>query len=216
MAGLNRRERDLLLRKTDILKAAERIFALKGYDKATIKDIARRAQYAPGTVYLYFKDKWALYFSLFEERMEDLLTLIREEIVSAKDAREKLEIFLEKELGFFKENQAFFQIFISANKGSRLAINYNISVSQVAVEYSNLTRSLIETARQEGIIRSDLDSSQAADILHSIFTSIIIGWFLKAKQQEPQDPKETARFILNIFLNGIGQKTKDASILSRS
>lgn len=63
MAAFNRKERDLLLRKTDILKAAERVFALKGYDKATIQDIAKEAEYAPGTLYLYFKDKWSLFLT---------------------------------------------------------------------------------------------------------------------------------------------------------
>ncbi|MFA5411620.1 MAG: TetR/AcrR family transcriptional regulator [Candidatus Omnitrophota bacterium] len=208
MAGLNRKERDLLLRKTDILKAAERIFALKGYDKARIQDIAKEAQYAAGTVYLYFKDKRALYFSLFEGKMKDFLSLIKKEIVSANDASEKLEIFLKKELEFFKENRAFFQIFISENKASRLAIDYKISNSRVSIEYSNLTRSLIKMAQQQGIVRSDLDPNQIAGILHSISTSIIIGWFLKSRHLEPQDPKETARFILNIFLDGIGQKTE--------
>lgn len=143
-----------------------------------------------------------LYFSLFESKMEDLLALVKKEITLASDAREKLEIFLEKELGFFKENQAFFQIFVSENKGSKLAINYKISGSRVACEYSNLTHSLIEAAQQQGIIRKDFSSNQITGIFKSIFTSIIVGR-LREKSQWPDDSKETSKFIVNIFLNGV-------------
>jgi len=57
MSALSRKERDRRLRQEDILKTAEHIFAIKGYHEASIQDIAKEAQYAVGTVYLYFKTK---------------------------------------------------------------------------------------------------------------------------------------------------------------
>ncbi len=110
---LSRKERDRQLRRSDILKAAEHIFALKGYYKATIRDIAKEAQYATGTVYLHFKDKDALYFALLEEKMKSLLSTIEGKIKQTKDAREKLEIFVQEGLGFFEKNQDFLRLFIS-------------------------------------------------------------------------------------------------------
>ncbi len=109
---LSRRERDRLLRKADILRAAEHVFALKGYYEATMHDIAKEAQYATGTVYLYFKDKDALYLSLVEEKYKDLLSILRQETSKAKTAREKIEIFVYEKLSFFERNQNFFRIFV--------------------------------------------------------------------------------------------------------
>ena len=74
----NRKERDRQLRRTDILRASEHVFAQKGYDNATMQDIAKEAQYATGTVYLYFKDKEALYFSLLEEKIFCMMSATRE------------------------------------------------------------------------------------------------------------------------------------------
>ncbi len=68
-ALLGRKERYRFLRKTDIIRAAEHVFALKGFHKATIQDIARQAQYATGTVYLYFEDKNSLYFFIDRLRL---------------------------------------------------------------------------------------------------------------------------------------------------
>jgi len=54
------------LRRTQILVASIRVFAEKGYHRATTKDIARAAGVAEGTIYLYFKNKSELLIALME------------------------------------------------------------------------------------------------------------------------------------------------------
>ena len=54
------------LRKKQILEAATRVFAEKGYHRATTKEIARAAEIAEGTIYLYFKNKSELLIALLE------------------------------------------------------------------------------------------------------------------------------------------------------
>ena len=54
------------LRRTQILEASIRVFAEKGYHRATTKDIARAAGVAEGTIYLYFKNKSELLIALME------------------------------------------------------------------------------------------------------------------------------------------------------
>jgi len=54
------------LRRTQILEASIRVFAEKGYHRATTKDIARAAGVAEGTIYLYFKNKSELLIALLE------------------------------------------------------------------------------------------------------------------------------------------------------
>jgi TetR/AcrR family fatty acid metabolism transcriptional regulator len=59
-------------RKNQILDAAARVFASKGFHAATIKDVARDAGIADGTIYNYFDNKTALLFAIFE-RMRDTM-----------------------------------------------------------------------------------------------------------------------------------------------
>jgi len=54
------------LRRKQILEAATRVFAEKGYNRATTKDIARAAGMAEGTLYLYFENKSELLIALME------------------------------------------------------------------------------------------------------------------------------------------------------
>jgi len=44
-------------RRGQILRAAAKVFAEKGYQRATVKEIAVRAEISPGTIYLYFDSK---------------------------------------------------------------------------------------------------------------------------------------------------------------
>jgi len=55
-------------RSEQIIDAALRVFARKGFTKATNKDIAREAGITPGLIYYYFESKEALFRALVESR----------------------------------------------------------------------------------------------------------------------------------------------------
>jgi AcrR family transcriptional regulator len=57
-------------RRNQILDAATQVFAEKGFHRATIKDIARVAGIADGTVYNYFENKTALMLGIFDRLNE--------------------------------------------------------------------------------------------------------------------------------------------------
>lgn len=53
-------------RRVQILDAATRVFAARGFHGATIRDIARDAGIADGTIYLYFPNKVALLLGILD------------------------------------------------------------------------------------------------------------------------------------------------------
>src|SRR5713101_5630828 len=57
-------------RRTQILDAATRVFATKGFNRATIRDVSRDAGVADGTIYNYFANKTDLLFGLLD-RLND-------------------------------------------------------------------------------------------------------------------------------------------------
>lgn len=59
-----RKEREKERRRQQIIIAAKRVFSEKGFNKATMEDIAKEAELSPGTLYLYFKNKEELNASL--------------------------------------------------------------------------------------------------------------------------------------------------------
>ncbi len=73
MGTTERRQREANLRRRSILKAARKVFWKHGYDNATMPQIAKVAELAPGTLYLYFSSKDALYIELLGEGYSLLL-----------------------------------------------------------------------------------------------------------------------------------------------
>lgn len=64
MGVTNRKERERERRAALILDAAEAVFKEKGFESATMDDIAARADYSKGTLYLYFRSKDEIWVAL--------------------------------------------------------------------------------------------------------------------------------------------------------
>jgi AcrR family transcriptional regulator len=64
------RERLVAVRRDHILDAATQVFAAKGFEAATIREIARVAGVADGTIYTYFKNKAALLLAILDRLNE--------------------------------------------------------------------------------------------------------------------------------------------------
>jgi TetR/AcrR family transcriptional regulator len=65
MNDLNaRREEEKERRREEILDAAELVFSEKGFDAATMDQVARKARVSRALVYVYFKDKTALHLAI--------------------------------------------------------------------------------------------------------------------------------------------------------
>jgi len=203
MAILNRKERDRQLRRSDIFKAAEHVFALKGYHKATIRDIAKEAQYGTGTVYLHFKNKDTLYFALLEEKLKCLLALIKEKVGQVKDAKKKLEIFIQESLVFFEKNQDFFQIFVS--EGSESYIETRFLKSSIGLQLQEYTESLLKEAQGQGVVNSNFDPEQISNVFESILKTITLKWLQKKKRKE-ESLVGLFDTILRLFLYGAASK----------
>ena len=204
-AHLSRKERDKQLRKADIMQAAERVFALKGYHNAAMQDIAREAQYATGTVYLYFKDKEMLYFSLLEEKIRSLTATLKENTAQVADAEDKLRIFVQESLNSFEKNQDFFRIFFSERSKGQILKEGKISKSSVMSEHKEFVEELISLGQKQKVVRNDFSAKQIADIFGSIFMTVIFDW-LKVGPKDDKKLKDMAGFILDIFLSGAGKK----------
>src|SRR5688500_19682632 len=73
-----------------IIDAAVRIFARKGYYHSRVSDIAREAGMAAGTIYLYFKTKDDILVTLFRDKMGQFVSSARKAVADEPDAVAKL------------------------------------------------------------------------------------------------------------------------------
>jgi AcrR family transcriptional regulator len=67
-----RRQEERDRRRTEIVDAADAVYAESGWDAVTMDQVARRARLSRALVYVYFKDKADLHLALVERALEEL------------------------------------------------------------------------------------------------------------------------------------------------
>ena len=88
------RKVDAAARRQAILDAALTVFAERGYEAARLDDMAARAGVAKGTLYLYFKDKEALFEALVRGAVSPMLGQVGEATLAPNmKASDILELF---------------------------------------------------------------------------------------------------------------------------
>lgn len=96
-------------RRTQILNAATRVFAEKGFHRATIKDIARAAGIADGTIYTYFKSKTEVLLGILDRLNETNEREFHFAEVYSQDLRSFFTAYVRHRLTLVWENTEVFQ-----------------------------------------------------------------------------------------------------------
>jgi TetR/AcrR family transcriptional regulator, fatty acid metabolism regulator protein len=194
-----RRERERRQRREDILRAAEEIFAAHGFHAASIEQISKAAEYATGTVYLYFRDKEALYLELFEEKIRELSELIRKQTDGVKDPVEALHRLVEARMDFFERNRAFFRIY--AREGmNRYESRHDrwTEIVRLYEEYLDFLAGIIRSGQRRGLFRKG-DVHQFAVALSGMMIQLTRD---QLQSQVERPLTDLAPFVLELFLQG--------------
>src|SRR5436189_3608188 len=181
-----------------ILRAATRVFARNGYFNSKVADIARAAEVADGTVYLYFKSKEEILHSIFDQNMAEAIASGRELIEALADPREKLrriaKLHLER-LGADRDLAVVFQIEL---RGSTKFME-EFSAAGFA-EYLGLLRKIIEEGQRSRLFRKDLNAKVVAKILFGALDEMATNWII-SKRSYKLEPM--ADVVMDVFLSGV-------------
>lgn len=90
MSIADRKEREREQRRTEITNAAEKLFFAMGYDNVTMDDIAKEVELNKATLYLYFKDKESLFFTVVLRGVAIQSALVKEREKKAGTGFEKV------------------------------------------------------------------------------------------------------------------------------
>ncbi len=110
MGTQERRAREKELRRRQILDAARKLFWKNGYTATTMPDIARAAELAPGTLYLYFPGKGALYTELLVEGYDQLIPRLESRIDPAAPPHNQAESLIDAFFDFARDCPEVFNI----------------------------------------------------------------------------------------------------------
>ncbi len=206
MRAIGRRERERLIHRTEILRAAERLFAAKGFFQTAMSEIARAAEFGTGTLYKYFKSKEDLFFTLIDEKTDEIYRLVKTELSRKTSIIDRLRKTLILELTFIERNRDFFRIYTTESSRYEWSLKEDCGkkIHDKMVSYiQHLARVL-----KEGMKTGELKSMNPLDLAHAfegIVHSFIFEWMISPKSYPLVSKAET---ILEIFLRGAEKRER--------
>lgn len=200
---ISRKEREFLAHREEILSAAEKVFAAKGFFPTTMSDIARRAEFGTGTLYKYFKSKEELYFTLIDEKVEEINRLVKTELSQKNSAVERIKKVLRLQFEFIERNRDFFRIYISERSRFEWTVKDDLGkgLHEKMVSYIDILSEVIRQGIKKGEFRS-MDPRDLAHAFVGIVNSFVFEWLIS---REPYPLVSKLDAVLEIFLGGAQQ-----------
>src|SRR4030042_5184893 len=175
----SRKEREYLAHREEILSAAEKVFAAKGFFSTTMSDIAREAEFGTGSLYKYFKSKEDLYFTLIDEKVEEINGPVKAELSHKTPAVERIKKVLSLQFEFFERNRDFFRIYTSERSRFEWAVKDELGkdLHEKMVAYIHLLAGVMRQGIEEGELKP-LDPMVLALALVGIVNSFVFEWII--------------------------------------
>jgi AcrR family transcriptional regulator len=204
-----RKEREREQRRQQIIVAAKRVFSSKGFNKATMEDIANDAELSPGTIYLYFKNKNELYASL-SLRILQYLNIRLEHLIKEKlDDPGKSIRDLQDALYDVYEFDSQVLINMFHLQSSETLKNLSPPLLSEMKKLSGKALAMMAEIFKAGINRGvfiDQHPTALADIVWALFSGVVLWEDSKKKINDNKDYlKTTLDLAFEIFRRGITQ-----------
>lgn len=182
-----------------IIDAAIKVFSRKGFYNARISDIAKEAQVADGTIYLYFNNKYDILISLFEEEIGKIILEVKLLIEQESDPREMLRLFALHHLRLMEEKRELAEVLqMELRQCNKFMREYR---NTKFIEYVDIVSAIVRKGVEMGMFR--------ANVLPGVFKRAFFGaldetarlWVLSPDHSYTID--EAAAQISAIFLEGV-------------
>jgi TetR/AcrR family fatty acid metabolism transcriptional regulator len=187
-------------RRRQILDAAVRAFARKGYHACRVSDIAEEAGVAYGLVYHYFESKDAVLEAIFREMWGMMVGAINAIEAIEESPREQLRKSCAIVLRTWRDYPDVVRVLVRevARSGEQL----QREVEEIAHAFEALQR-IIERGQQQKAFRDDLSPRLAAWIVYGALEEILTGWVLGRLPGEDDDIREAERAVVGILCDGL-------------
>ncbi len=200
MSISERKQREKEERIRLIVSAGLQVFARHGYHKASMDMIAEQAELGKSTLYYYFKSKDELLLSILENGINEFFKSLETSLENTADILQKIKAVTEVSARFFAAYPEYFKLYtyLSAHPAYRNKIFKKLQTtihSKIVI-----VNSLFNTAKSEGLLRTDLSPVD----ISSIFGSMVMGMgFLSKAESSAEELEKRAKAINEILFKGI-------------
>lgn len=195
-------------KRAQILDAATRVFASRGYHGARVSDIAREAGIAYGLVYHYFRNKEEILDTIFAERWSAFVDVVERIAEGPQPAAEKLRQFAAIVLFANRRHAEWVKVLVfEIQRTSRFSEPEQIGA--VGRLFRSVAR-IVRNGQEAGELRRDLDANLVClafvGALETMITSQVLG-VLRRPDASHGDDEHTVKTVIELFLGGLAARS---------
>ena len=186
-------------RRQELLDAAVRVFARKGFRAARVGDIAEEAGVAHGLLYHYFRSKDEVLETIFRDTWQLLVAETERIEASGAPLPEQLRRFARIYLGSWLMTPELIGVLVREIARSP---HVGETVDEIGGVFRALAR-MIEAARERGDVRGDCDATLAAWAVYGALEEILTGWVLGQLPGEEEDVERAVATVVGVASAGL-------------
>ena len=203
MRILNRLPQSEIETRQRILQAAQHLFAHRGYDGTTTRDLACAAGVAEGTLFRHFENKKAILIEVATQGWVEILTDLLTELSEMGSYKAVAQV-MRRRMMRMRENADMMKVcFMEAQFHPELRDRIQ---SEVIIKMTDVAEAFFQTAMDRGIYRRTNPKIVAQVFLGMFAVAGFSQNTIMEPNASPQEMQEMAEGLADIFLNGVLQK----------
>ena len=184
--------------KWRILCAAEEVMSEKGLAGSSISEIAREAGVTDSVIYQHFKGKQDLLFSIPGQRMEEVLTLLEEQLTGIQDARSRLGKLIWFHLRYNDTHRGYARLLLLECRSSKAF--YSSRAYKLVQKYAGILTSILELGVEEGRFRADVDIRLMRDVILGTLDMETIGSLASGEIERSEDDFQSLMSLVDSMI----------------
>jgi AcrR family transcriptional regulator len=186
-------------RRRDLLRAAIRVFARKGFHASRVGDIAEEAGVAHGLLYHYFRSKEEVLETIFKATWSNLVQEAERIEATGDPVRAQLHAFASMYLGSWRDDPDLDRVLVreiarSPEVGRR--------VEQSRGVFDALAR-MIDRGQREGELRGDAEPKLVTWMFYGAMEEILTAWVLGQLPDGPDDVARAVDTVVDMVCSGL-------------
>ena len=175
--GTKKKETLIQFNKNNIIESAKKLFNTKGVEQTTMDDIAKEADYSKSTIYVYFKSKDEIYYSIAGEYMNLLKERLEDCTIKLEDSEDCYYKICNTIFKFQQQYPLYFETLIGEiNVDPQQLKQDNIlkEIYNTGEEINNIISRVLQFGIDNQFIRKDIELIPTVMYLWSAISGIII------------------------------------------
>ena len=188
-------------RREQLLRAAVRVFAERGYHQARVGDIAEEAGVAHGLLYHYFSSKEDVLRTIFRDSWSRLIAALHGIEEAGGPAPEQLRRIAAVLLRSWRDDPDLVRVLVrEVARSPQLAEQ----VDEVREAFLVIER-VIARGQAEGSFRSELDPRLASWVVYGSLEELLTGWVLGQLPEGDEEVARAERTVIDVVSGGLAR-----------